>query len=98
METLMLDRINSSDIPALAAVNLREAAKGRQRATFDLELTALGVTLCGCVLRRHDGHAWVDMPQSATGVVSYMPDGRRQFQQAALAAISAAMALAGEAV
>jgi hypothetical protein len=93
----MLDRINSSNaIPALAAVNLRVTPKGTQRATFDLHLIALGIALVGCVLRRHDDHTWVDLPQGATSVVSYMPDARRLFRQAALAAIRAVMALEEE--
>jgi hypothetical protein len=88
----MLDR-SSIAIPALAAVNLRVRPKGTQRATFDLHLTELGITLVGCVLRRHDGHVWVELSRCATGVVSYMADSRRVFQQAALAAIRALMAI-----
>jgi hypothetical protein len=95
----MLDRINPSNaFPALAALNLRMTPKGMHRAPFDLHLTALGITLVGFVLRRHDGHTWVDLPQGATGVVSYMPDARGLFRQAALAAISAVMAPAWEVV
>jgi len=83
---MLFDPSVSNAPPALADVNLWVTPKGTQRATFDLHVTA----------RRHDGHKCVDLPQCATGVVSNMPDDRRLFQQAALATIIAAMALARE--
>jgi hypothetical protein len=82
--------------PTLLVANLRATAKGTQRATFDLHLTALGITLVGCILRRHDGYAWVDLPRGARGVVSYMPDSRRRFHEQALAAVRAVAAMGAE--
>jgi hypothetical protein len=85
---MLFDPSSSNACPTLAAVNLRVAAKGTQSATFDLHLTALGITLVGCILRRHDGHSWVELPAGAG--IKFMPGG---CQQVALAAIHVVAAI-----
>jgi hypothetical protein len=88
---MLFDPSSSNACPTLAAVNLRAAAEGTQWTTFDLHLTALGITLVGCILRRHDGHSWVELPAGAG--IKFTPGGRQQFQQVAVAAIHAVIAV-----
>jgi hypothetical protein len=92
---MLFDPSSSNACATLGAVNLRAAAKRTQWATFDLRLTAFGITLAGCILRRHEWHSWVELPAGAG--IKFTPGGRQQFQQVALAAIDAVMAIELEA-
>jgi hypothetical protein len=83
--------------PTLAVVNLRSQAKGTARAFLDIEVTTLGIVLRDCIWRRHDGREWIGLPaRRGDGVADFIPSAssaRRRFQQAALKAVHAVMAL-----
>ena len=90
---MLFDHSVSSAYPTLAVANLRPAPKGTAKATFNLNLLALGVVLIRCTLHRHDGREWIALPRD--GGVDFLPSAaaaRRQFQADALAAVNAVAA------
>jgi hypothetical protein len=94
---MLFDPSSSNACATVAVANLRVAPKGTAKATFNLNLLALGVVLIGCMLHRHDGREWIALPRD--GGVDFLRSAsaaRRQFQADALAAVHAALAPAGE--
>jgi hypothetical protein len=94
---MLFDHSVSNAYPTLAVANLRLVPKGTAKATFNLNLLALGVVLIGCTLHRHDGREWIALRRD--GGVDFLPSAsaaRRQFQADALAPVHAALAPAGE--
>jgi hypothetical protein len=90
----------------IRCIKVRRYKKNTLKAFVDLELSRVGLVLHDCTWHRHpDGKEWVGFParpyEAEGGVKRWQPliefvagakEPRRQFQEAALAAIHAAVA------